>query len=82
MSKKYNGWSNYWTHNTFTWITSYENTYRYFEELAENYPFSRFKEEVEAFIKIGSIDAESLEEIREAIDTVNYKEIRDGLLGD
>lgn len=86
MNKKdeeYGGYTNFWTWSTYNWITGYENSYRYFEDLARNHSFEHFKEEVVGFIKLGQNgDVDLEEELEEALESINYEELQDKVAGE
>jgi len=74
---KYNGWDNYYSWAVNLWITSNdENTYKWFEELANNINLEEFKKEVNEFILSGGV-VDIHEEAEKVVeeDVVNYKAI-------
>ncbi len=84
MKERYNGWSNYQTRVTFTWLANDENTYFLWKNKADNQSSvdvaSELKNELEEEVyKVFPNACLFLDLLLNAIDEINFIEVIEGL---
>ena len=85
--KEYNGWTNYETWVTKLWMDNNQESYNYYQELAEEYrkqPYElsqRIKEEFEEANPLNELESSVFHDLlNSAISNINWYEIAESLL--